>query len=87
MEFSVTRQCDIFQNIRYDQRFHIFEDLLFDCVGLGYGHRPNRAQGFNSEKSFGYALLTFFCEERIYTYNFGDTEKYKDHFSIKSIPN
>lgn len=95
MSFNVTRQCEIFQNIKDDQKFHISDDLLFECVGLGCGnwHQPNRVQGFNSGKAFGYALLTYFssvalgfrrlpfCEDRIYTNYFDQTQEYKDVIS------
>lgn len=92
MEFEVTRQSYYFRDIQDHQKFQILDDLLFDCVGLGCGNwlRPDRVQGFNSGKAFGYALLTYFasmaidfrrlpfCEDRIYTGYFGRTEQYKD---------
>ena len=95
MEFKVTRQCDVFRKITDDQKFHISDNLLFDCIGIGCGHfnNPNRVQGFNSGKEFGYALLTYFaslslgfrrlpfCEDRIYTNYFSDTGKYTNILS------
>lgn len=91
-EFEVTRQREVFRDIHNDQKFHITDPLLFDCVGLGCGNlsRPNRVRGFNSEKAFGYALLTYFasiaigirrvpfCEDRIYTNYFGH---HKDEYT------
>jgi hypothetical protein len=93
---EVTRQREVFRDIHSDQKFHITDPLLFDCVGLGCGNvrRPNRVQGFNSDKAFGYALLTYFasiaigfrrvpfCEDRIYTNYFGHKkDEYTDILS------
>lgn len=100
MGFKVTRQHDIFRDIRDDEKFHISDDLLFDCVGMGcgYSHKPNRVQGFNSDKAFGYALLTYFssvalgfrrlpfCEDRIYTGYFSKTEQHADIISQLNSP-
>src|SRR5699024_10247402 len=99
MEFKVTRQQDIFSNIREDQKFHIYDELLFDCVGTGCGniYQPGRVRGFSDDKSFGYALLTYFAsvalgfrrlpfaEDRTYTNYFCNTEKYKDVLSKLSL--
>jgi len=91
MVFEVTRQKDIFRGLCNDHKFHISDDLLLDCIGLGCGNslKDGRVQGFNSGKGFGYALLTYFasmalgfrrlpfCEDRIYTNFFGQTEQFK----------
>lgn len=85
-DFEVTRQCEIFRNLPNDKKFHISDDLLFDCVGLGCGniHSSDRVQGFNFGKGDGYALLTYFaasalnfrrfpfCEDRVYAGYIGD---------------
>jgi len=88
MTFNATRQAIHFNQIDESEKFHIKDDLLFDCIGLGCGssRKENRVQGFNSGKAAGYALLTYFasqalgfrrfplCEDRIYHGYFGDTE-------------
>jgi hypothetical protein len=89
--FNLTRQSCIFCNLKEDQRFQIKDDFLFNCIGLGCGTRKSsdRVQGFNSEKAFGYALLSYFasialgfrripfCEDRIYTSYIGKIEQYR----------
>lgn len=78
--FKVTKQNEIFGRDGGDHAFHIKDDLLFNCIGMGRGngHDPKKVSGFNCGKQFGYALLTYFvsralnfrrvpfCEDRIY---------------------
>jgi hypothetical protein len=95
-EFEVTRQREVFRDIHNNQKFHITDPLLLDCIGRGCGNllSPNRVQGFNSDKAFGYALLTYFasiaigfrrvpfCEDRIYTNYLGHkNDEYTDVLS------
>jgi len=93
--FDFTRQHLVFPNDNPEHKFHIQDDLLYDCIGLGRGNNnvPTRVTGFNSGKKFGYALLTYFttralniqrfpfCEDRIYTSYFGQHDCYKNILS------
>ena len=86
--FKVTKQTELFPRNSIDHQFHIKDDLLFDCIGLGKGnsYNPQRVTGFNCGKLFGYALLTYFasraigirrlpfCEDRIYSQYFSRQE-------------
>ena len=86
MAFNVTKQVIHFNQIDESEKFHIKDDLLFDCIGLGKNFKKSRVQGFSFGKSAGYALLTYFasqalgfrrfpfCEDRIYHGYFGDAE-------------
>lgn len=94
-DFEVTRQSEIFRNLPDDKKFHISDDLLFDCVGLGHGsiHSSDCVQGFNSGKGNGYALLTYFaslaldfrrfpfCEDRVYAGYISDKAQIADTLS------
>lgn len=93
--FTFTKQNLVFPNDNPEHKFHIQDDLLYDCIGLGRGcsNDPNRVTGFNVGKQFGYALLTYFttralniqrfpfCEDRIYTNFYGQN---KSHMNIIS---
>lgn len=74
--FTVTCQMVLFPDKDADREFHIKDDLLFDCIGMG---SSQTVTGFNNSKELGYALLTYFasralnfrripfCEDRIYS--------------------
>lgn len=90
-KFNFTRQALIFPSVEPEHHFHIQDDLLYDCIGLGRGssNTPDRVTGFSYGKDFGYALLTYFaaralnfkrlpfCEDRIYANFYGCHERYK----------
>lgn len=79
-QFQVDRQLDIFPGAQFG-RYHIKDDLLFDCIGPGimWPGKTERVMGFNAGKGVGYALLAYFtaralninrlpfCEDRIYS--------------------
>lgn len=85
-DFKVTRQTEVFKSLNITP-YQIKDDILFDCIGLG---RASRFEGFNRDKRFGYALLTYFattalnfrrmpfCEDRVYRQYFFETEKYSE---------
>lgn len=70
---------EIFRNLSNEERFHIKDDILLACLGLG-GNGNNRKYitGFSRKKDNGYALLIHFlykalnfkrfslCEDRVY---------------------
>lgn len=88
--FNFTEQNLFFPHDNPEHKFHIQDDLLYDCIGFGKGFNndPNRVTGFNAGKLFGYALLTYFtsralniqrlpfCEDRIYTSFSGQQDSY-----------
>ena len=92
MTFEITRQEQVFRGLTDADKFHIEDDLLYDCIGTGGGTMPAAGQvrGFNSSKALGYALLSYFasqalgfrrlpfCEDRIYVDYFRRVEESKD---------